>query len=595
MKTLWRSISEFKSFWFLWSPLLLITAAVPWVSLSMPLVQKNLIDNVFLAHRLDLLAGTVATYGLLWIAAMVLGIARSTLQTYLNERITLGLRQRLLAHCSALSLGYWHREHNGRTITLFQSDVARLASLFTLTVVGGLAGIIGTVLGAVMMFRLSWQLAIVAAIGPPLITGLAAVVTRPLRPASRRVQEKVSEINERLQENLAGIREIIAFGRERTQGEQFTATLQDLLRLRMRLTAMDSGLQIGDGLFSLLVSVIILGYGGFLFIQGAITLGSVIAIQAIFTQTFQTAKSMFGVVKEAQMALASADRVYDFLDEVPQVGDRPDAQEVPEIHGEVTFDNVSFAYEPNRPVLQDVSFTTFPGELVALVGESGAGKSTLASLIARFYDPLAGRISLDGYDLRNLKLASLRRHIGIVFQDTFLFATTVRENLAFGCEGASEEQIIAAARAAHAWEFIQDLPNGLDSRVGQRGAQLSEGQKQRLAIARALLRNPRILILDEPTSALDARSESLVQLALANLIRGRTTFVIAHRLATILRADRILVVDRGRIVQQGSHAELLLQPGIYRQLYELQFAGAQPSIDPQLAAVAAVSMAGGTR
>jgi ABC-type multidrug transport system fused ATPase/permease subunit len=227
-------------------------------------------------------------------------------------------------------------------------------------------------------------------------------------------------------------------------------------------------------------------------------------------------------------------------------------------------------------VLHEVSLTARPGELVALVGPSGAGKTTLAGLIARFYDPDSGRVLLDGTDVREFTLHGLRSQIGIVFQDTFLFSATIRENIAFGREGATEAEIVAAAHAAHAWEFIERMPDGLDTRTGERGAQLSEGQKQRLSVARVLLRNPRILVLDEPTSALDARSEHLLQAALTELTRGRTTFVIAHRLSTIRRADRILVLDEGRIVQQGTHTELLRRPGLYRELCELQFGPERP-------------------
>jgi ABC-type multidrug transport system fused ATPase/permease subunit len=240
----------------------------------------------------------------------------------------------------------------------------------------------------------------------------------------------------------------------------------------------------------------------------------------------------------------------------------------------VTFEDVSFAYRPERPVLKQVSFSVDAGEMIALVGPSGAGKTTLTSLLTRFYDPSQGRVLLDGEDLRDLTLDGLRANIGIVFQDTFLFANTIRANIAFGRDGATEEEIIAAARGANAWEFIEQLPEGLNTYVGQRGVQLSEGQRQRVAIARAFLRDPRILILDEPTSALDARSEHLVQTALLKLMRGRTTFVIAHRLATVRRASRILVLESGRLVEQGTHEELLARGGLYREFYELQFGGA---------------------
>jgi ABC-type multidrug transport system fused ATPase/permease subunit len=280
---------------------------------------------------------------------------------------------------------------------------------------------------------------------------------------------------------------------------------------------------------------------------------------------------MAGLITNIQKSLGSADRLYAFLSQQPQVREDPRARPLPEARGRVRFEQVGFSYTPGQPVLEDVSFVAEPGEMIALVGPSGAGKSTLMSLLTRFYDPSEGRVLLDGVDLRHLRLAGLRDQIGIVFQDTFLFATTIRQNITLGREDAREAEVVAAARAANAWEFIERLPRGLDTPVGERGVHLSEGQKQRIAIARALLRAPRILILDEPTSALDARSDHLLQAALDNLMRGRTTFVIAHRLATVQRADRIVVLDRGRIVEQGTHAELIRRQGVYRELCDLQF------------------------
>jgi ABC-type multidrug transport system fused ATPase/permease subunit len=320
-----------------------------------------------------------------------------------------------------------------------------------------------------------------------------------------------------------------------------------------------------------MVLLTMLGVGGYLVITGQTTIGTLFAMQQLFGMVYQPATALMGMTVSAQQTVASADRLYALLDLKPLVEELPGAIDPGELPGEVKFENVSFAYQADRQALNDVSFTAMPGQVIALVGPSGAGKSTLVGLIARFYDPIVGRIFVDRHNIREFPLDALRRQIGLVFQDPFLFATTIRENIAFGREGATEAEIVQAARDAHAWEFIEQLPLGLDTLVGQRATRLSEGQKQRLAIARALLRDPRILILDEPTSSLDARSEHLVQRALDNLMRGRTTFVIAHRLATIRRADRILVLDGGRIVQQGTHPELLTQPGLYQELFELQF------------------------
>lgn len=566
-----RALKEHRFLWRIWLPLLLLTVAQPPLALLLPLLERHLIDGVVLARRIDGLLPTIGLYAGVWLAVTTVQVAGGLLRTYLTERMGVDIRRRLFAHCDALALAFSQREHSARTMTLFVSDAPVLAGLGSSTLLGGVASVLTVLIATSFMFGLNWQLALIVGIVPPLVAGAAAVITRPLRPAAKRVQEKAAELNERLQENLAGIREVVAYGRERSQGTLYGRTLGELTRLRMRLTYMDTAFQTGQTVFSLTVTLVMLGYGGYLVLQGQITLGSLFAVRTLFSYVFGALGQLFGLVSGLQRSLASAERVYGFLDEEPRVRELAGAQPPRNVSGEVAFEGVSFGYSPERTVLRDVSFTARPGEVVALVGPSGAGKSTLASLIVRFYDPTAGCVRLDGVDVRSLTLEGLRRQTAVVFQDTFLFATTVRENIAFGNEAAPEDAVVAAARAAHAWEFIKDLPKGLDTQAGQRGVQLSEGQKQRLAIARALLRDPRILILDEPTSALDARSEHLLQAALETLMAGRTTFVIAHRLATVERADRILVLEGGRVVEQGTHAELLRGDGLYRELHDLQF------------------------
>jgi len=574
MRILFRSLNDHRGLWRVWALLLLLSAILPVLAAAMPLVQRQFVDGVVLARRPDRIWETAAAYGALWLLSTLVQIGGAGLRAYLTEQLTLRLRWQLFRHCQALSVAFSQREHSGRTAALFANEVPSRAGLLTTTALGLAGSIVAIVVGCVTMFSMSWQLALVAAAVPPIVGGAAAIVTRPLRPAARRAQEKAAELSERLHESLAGMRELIAFGRERSQGRRFALTLGELVRLRMRVVLMETGLGTGQSVLSLVVALVIMGYGGYLAIQGQTTLGTLVAMQSLFGLVFQPASQLAGLMSGAQKALAAADRVYAFLDEPPQVRERPTARQLGAVHGTVQFDDVQFSYLPGRGVLHGVAFHAQPGQPVALVGPSGAGKSTLASLIARFYDPTGGRVLLDGEDLRGLTLTSVRQQIGFVFQDTFLFAASIGENVAFGREGASEAGLIAAARAANAWEFIERLPAGLDTHVGERGVQLSEGQKQRLAIARAILRDPRILILDEPTSALDARSEYLLQTALDNATRGRTTFVIAHRLSTVERADLILVLDGGRVVQRGSHGELLAQPGLYRELFELQHQGA---------------------
>jgi ATP-binding cassette, subfamily B, bacterial MsbA len=571
VRTLLRWVSGDRELRRTWWSLVLLSALLTPASLITPLVERYLIDDVVLARRLEWLPRTIALYGGLWLLAVGGGIVSMALRTYVTEQIALRLRQRLFMHCGALSLAFSHRQHSGRTMALFVNDVPNVAGFFGATALDGLISLLSLTLGLAIMSGLNWQLTVVAGIVPLLAAGVAAVVTRPLRAASRRAQEAVAVLGERLHENLAGMREVVAFGRERSQGLQFTQTLRELLRARMRVTWIELGLNTGQSVLTLAITLTILGYGGYLVVQGQTSLGTLIAMQSLFARLLYPLQKLVGFVGATQKVLASSERIDDLLSQTPQVQEQLAARTPGHTAGAVAFEAVTFGYQPDQPVLHEVSFTAQPGELVALVGPSGAGKSTLTSLIARFYDPAAGRVLLDGVDVRDLTLTGLRGQIAIVFQDTFLFAETIGENIAFGREGASETAIVAAARAANAWEFIERLPDGLRTLVGERGVRLSEGQKQRLAIARALLRDPRILILDEPTSALDARAEHLLQSALDTLMRGRTTFVIAHRLATVRRADRILVLEHGRIVEQGTHSTLLERHGLYRELFDLQF------------------------
>ncbi|MGE3267713.1 MAG: ABC transporter ATP-binding protein [Chloroflexota bacterium] len=581
MSLLLRCLANLIPLWRIWLPLSVLTTALPLAVLALPLLEKHLLDEVVVPGRLDLLPLTVIAYAAFWSVAMLGQNLSAILRAYLGERLTQHLRRRLFDHCTALSVSFSRKEHSARTMTLFVNDAPMLANFLNSTIILGIASLVTLVGSVALMLALNWQLALATGIAPIVLAGITWTVTRPLRPAARRAQDMASELNERLQEHLIGIREVVAFGRERAQQERFSTTLQELLRLRMRVTMFDTAVQTGQSIFSIAVTIVILGYGSYLIIEGDTTIGTLLAMRTLFSLVFQPISILVGSIGGIQQALSAADRVYEVLDRRPEVMDAGTTRMPLPTTGAVELDNVSFSYVPGQPVLRNISLKAEPGEVIALVGPSGAGKTTLASLIARFSDPDLGRILLDGSDLRTLPLADVRKQIGIVFQDTFLFADTIRANIAFGCESAVEADIIAAARAANAWEIIEQLPDGLDTYVGERGVRLSEGQKQRLAIARALLRKPRILILDEPTSALDARSEHLLQSALENLMRDRTTFVIAHRLATVRRADQILVLDRGRVVETGSHAQLLARGGLYRELFDLQLGGITASALPE--------------
>jgi ABC-type multidrug transport system fused ATPase/permease subunit len=549
------------------------------IQLALPLVERYMIDNVLLARKMTLLLPALLTYGALWAILELLFASMNILNTYLSERIAMFLRERVFDHCQRLSFAYISRDHSSRLVTLFSNDVPQVANFFNGAVVTGIISLTTLLVGLVIVARINWQFGLAVLIIVPLAGVVLLVVTRPLKGASRRVQDKAEKLTQHLQELLSGLREVVAFGQERTQRNRFSAVLSDSLWLRMRLAFLDSAITGGKGSLSMVVSVVILGIGGYFVVTGQTTLGTVVAMRSLYQVMYGPALNIFGVITTYQKAQASTDRINEFLGERPQVVERSTALTPKRVSGAITFEGVRFSYTPEREVLHEISFGVRRGETIALVGPSGAGKTTITNLIGRFHDPTAGRITLDGIDLRDLGLKTLRDNISMVFQNTFLFDVSIRDNIAFGRPDATAEDIVAAAHAANAWEFIEQLPEGLNTRVGERGVRLSDGQKQRLSIARALLRDAPILILDEPTSALDARSEQLLQSALGNVMRDRTTLVIAHRLATILRADRILVVDEGRIVEQGSHSELISAHGLYRQLYEMQYDVHQPARD----------------
>jgi ABC-type multidrug transport system fused ATPase/permease subunit len=452
---------------------------MPILSILPPLIEKQIVDDVILSRRVDLLMPALVSYGVIWALAIGLGIVGGTFVTYLAERVALKLRRRLFSHASALAVAFAQREHSARTMSLFTSDVPAVSGLVGATAARTLGNVVTVGLAAAAMFALNWQLAIATTLAPLAMAAVAIPVTSPLRPASRRAQEKAAELVERIQEHLAGIREVVAFGRARLDELRFVQTLRELLSLRMRLTFMQRTLESAQSIFSLGATLAALGFGAYLVIEGRATFGTVIAIRSLFTLVFVPASQLLTTVGDVQRGLGSLDRLYAFLDETPRVPEHRAPRALGTVVGAIAFNGVTFGYEPGRPVLQGVSLSVRPGECVALVGPSGAGKSTLVSLIPRFYDPSEGMVRLDGVDLREIGLDDLRRNIGLVFQNTFLFAGTIRENIGLSKEAAREDEIVDAARAANAWEFIQLLPQGLDTNVGERGVRLSAAHRHR--------------------------------------------------------------------------------------------------------------------
>jgi subfamily B ATP-binding cassette protein MsbA len=572
MKGLRRAFRYLKPYWFLEIVALLCAASGTLCGLAFPWILKILIDDVFVHRSMKALNFCVLAFAAAEVLSAVLGVARQALFTYVGERAVADLRNELFAHLQELSMADKHREKVGRTLSAFTNDIGAMQSLYASTLVDLITNTLQMVITLAVLFRIQASLAAVSWPILPLFAVSILAFGKPLRISGDAVQSTLSTITEELQESISGLREVKAFTREESQIKRFRALFASLVPVRLKQSVIGA-VSGGVNSFASWGGVIfVMWWGGRQVIAEGITPGVLVAFVNYLAGLFGPTAWFVQLNVQLQSAMAGADRVFDVLDTRPGVSDRPDSIELPPLRGEVEIDHVSFTYEAGKAALQDVSLDVQAGERIAFVGPSGSGKTTLTGLLCRFFDPTSGAIRIDGHDLRDVTQASLRHQIGVVFQETFLFGASVRENIRFGREDATDAEIEAAAKAANAHRFILDLPEGYDTPVGERGAKLSGGQRQRIAIARALLRDPRILILDEATASLDTESEAAVQEALERLMEGRTSFVVAHRLSTVAGADRIVVLEAGRIVEIGSHAELIAGSGIYRRLYEVQFA-----------------------
>ncbi len=541
------------------------------IQLTIPAVIGRAIDHGIVDRDQEYLVRSALFIVGLTLLQGIFTFIRSYLVQAVAEQVGFDLRNELYAHLQRLPFSFYDRAQTGQLMSRATDDINNIRAMLVMAM-RPLVLAIGTFsIAAVILLRTDLTLAAVALAPLPFLIWYSIRFGVAIRPIFSRVQQQFGVMTSALQENVAGGRVVRAFAQERAENERFEAELQELFERNMQasrrwalaypLTLFLSGLGLGA----------VLWIGGHRVISGSMSIGTLVAFNRYMTLLNEPVRWLGFVINRIARAIASGERIFETLDTRPTITDRPDAIALTPMRGEVAFDDVSFIFAgTRRKALDSITFSARPGRVTALVGPTGSGKTSVVNLIPRFYDTSSGSVKIDGNDVRNLTVESLRSQIGIVLQETFLFSVTIGENIAYGRPTAQRDEIVAAAKAARAHEFISAMPAGYDTEVGERGVTLSGGQKQRIAIARALLLDPRILILDDATSSVDTETEHLIQEALNTLMAGRTSFVIAQRLATVQAADQILVFDGGRIVERGTHVDLIDRPGFYRELFDMQ-------------------------
>ena len=544
--------------------------AVAAVNLALLRLGGTLWDVITVQHDADRMAQMILLLLGLVLLQGLCSMGHSYLTAWVSQRVMADFRTHLFAHLQTLSVNFFSKRRTGELMSRLMNDVTVIQNVVIDTPIDAAKQVVTFIGGAGFLFAMNWQLCLLILVLLPLLVVVAKLFGRRLRALSTTIQDQTASVSTLVEEVIAGIRVVKSFVQTKREEQRFVTQVQTAMELSLRRATIMAWFVPTITFVTFASAAAVLWYGGRQVIDGTVSPGDLFAFvlfAGILIGPFGSAARVFAQIKEAQGAMQ---RVFEILDTYAEIADAPGAVDLPPIRGHVRAEHISFAYDPRQPILSDLSFEAKPGELIAIVGPTGSGKTTIMNLLHRFYDPTAGRLTVDGHDVKDVRLDSLYRQIALVPQDTILFGGPIRDNIRYGREDASEEEMIAASKAAHAHEFIVGFPDGYQTIVGEKGINLSGGQRQRVAIARAILKNPRILLLDEATSALDTESERLVQEALERLMVNRTTFVVAHRLSTIQRADRILVLNKGKIVEEGTHAALLEQRGLYHYLYTLR-------------------------
>jgi ATP-binding cassette, subfamily B, bacterial MsbA len=555
----------------------LFVMAVAAINLGLLRLAGSLWDVITVQHDAGRMNELIALFLGLVVLQGLCSMGHSYLSASLSQHIVADFRRHLFGHLQRLSVGFFAKRRTGELLSRLMNDVTIIQSVVTETPIDAVKQIVTFVGGIAFLLAMNWRLCLLILVLLPLLVIVAKFFGRRLKSLSTSIQDQTAALSTLIEEVIAGIRIVKSFVQTAREEARFAAQIDHTLSLTMRRAGIMAVFIPVISLLTFSAAAAVLWYGGRQVIDGTVSPGELFAFvlfAGILIGPFSSAARVFAQIREAQGATA---RVFEILDTEPDIRDVSGAVPLPPVSGHIAVEHVGFAYDARQPILADISFEAKAGELVAIVGPTGAGKTTMVNLLHRFYDPTEGRITIDGFDLRHVTMDSWYRQIALVPQETILFGGTILDNIRYGRSDASDDAVREASRAAHAHEFIMSFSDQYQTVVGEKGVNLSGGQRQRIAIARAVLKNPRILLLDEATSSLDTESERLVQEALERLMKGRTTFVIAHRLTTVHGADRILVLDKGRLVETGTHRQLMTRQGLYQYLYSVRLTEAPPS------------------